>query len=130
MPGGYFLFDVIAPAWLEALDGQVFVDEREDVLCLWRSSFDRESRVLSYGMDLFEEEDGLWRREQEEHQERAWSVEELTQMLREVGFASVEVYGNLEHRSASAEDRRLCFVCVNGEGGQTPGQMGESETYG
>ena len=122
MPGGLFLFDIVAPAWLERLDGELFVDETEEVLCLWRSSFDRESRVLTYGMDLFEREGVLWRREQEEHQERAWSVAELTRLLEQAGFASVSVYGELEERAPAPEERRLCFVCVNGEGGQTPGQ--------
>ena len=130
MPGGYFLFDVIAPEALEALDGELFVDEDEEVLCLWRASFDPESRTLSYGMDLFERDGELWRREQEEHRERAWSVEELTKLLGQAGFASVEVFGELEHRAPKKGDRRLCFVCVNGEGGQTPGQMGEEQSYG
>lgn len=123
MPGGLFLFDVLSPDWLEGLDGETFVDENEDVLCLWRANFDRERRILSYGMDLFEREGELWRREQEEHRERAWSVEELTQLLREAGFAQIQVYGELEERSPGAADRRLAFVCVNGEGGQTPGQL-------
>jgi hypothetical protein len=103
------------------------VDENEDVFCLWRANFDRESGVLCYGMDLFEREDELWRREQEEHRERAWSVPELTELLRDAGFVQVQVFGELEERAPGPEDRRLCFVCVNGEGGQTPGQMEEMD---
>ncbi len=118
MPGGYFLFDIIAPQGLQALDGQLFVDETEDVFCVWRADFDGDSRVLTYGMDLFEREGGLWRREQEEHRERAWEVSELKELLQEAGFAQVRVFGGLERRTPTAEDRRLCFVCVNGEGGQ------------
>lgn len=122
MPGGYFLFDVLSPAWLEGLDGETFVDENDEVFCLWRANFDRESGILCYGMDLFEREGELWRREQEEHRERSWSVAELTELLTEAGFVQVQVYGELEERGPSDADRRLCFVCVNGEGGQTPGQ--------
>ena len=124
MPGGYFLFDVLSPAWLEGLDGETFVDENDEVFCLWRANFDRESGILCYGMDLFEREGELWRREQEEHRERSWSVAELTELLTEVGFVQVQVFGELEERKPSDADRRLCFVCVNGEGGQTPGQNG------
>lgn len=126
MPGGLFLFDVLSPRALEALDGELFVDETEEVLCLWRSSFDPERRVLTYGVDLFERAGSLWRREQEEHRERAWRVEELTALLTEAGFASVRVFGALEEREPEPEERRLCFVCVNGEGGQTPGQMSDA----
>lgn len=122
MPGGYFLFDIIAPEWLEKLDGEMFVDENEDVFCVWRASFDREEQVLTYGIDLFEREDDRWYREQEEHRERAWTAEMLKGMLTEAGFQSVEVFGGMEERPAGADDRRLCFVCINGDGGQTPGQ--------
>lgn len=125
MPGGFYLFDVLSPEWLAGLDGETFVDETEEVLCLWRAAYDRESAILSYGMDLFEREGELWRREQEEHRERSWSVTELTDLLQEAGFARVQLFGELEEREPSQSDRRLCFVCVNGEGGQTPGQMDE-----
>ncbi|MCD8145777.1 MAG: class I SAM-dependent methyltransferase [Clostridiales bacterium] len=118
MPGGYFLFDIIAPQSLKDLDGQLFVDETEDVFCLWRAGYDKDNRVLTYGMDLFEREGSLWQREQEEHCERAWEVSELEKLLQAAGFAQVQVFGGLERRDPTPEDRRLCFVCVNGEGGQ------------
>lgn len=126
MPGGWFLFDVIAPEWLKQLDGQVFVDENEDVFCVWRASFEEERQVLSYGMDLFEKdeaEDDIWYREQEEHQERAWELATLSELLKDCGFEEVRIYGGMELRPPNEKDRRICFVCRNGEGGQTPGQM-------
>ncbi len=127
MPGGYFLFDIIAPEWLEKLDGELFVDENEDVFCVWRASFDPEEQILTYGMDLFERdgegEEEVWFREQEEHNERAWEPEALRSMLTEAGFCDVQIFGGMERRKPEHSDRRLCFVCVNGEGGQTPGQV-------
>ncbi len=116
-PGGYFLFDVLAPQWMQGLDGQIFVDETEDVLCLWRASFQEET--LTYGMDLFERDGNVWRREQEEHRERAWKPAALEAMLREAGFAQVQVFGGMEERPSEASDGRLFFVCTNGDGGQT-----------
>ena len=35
-PGGIFLFDVNTPEKLRAMDGQVFLDEDDDVYCVWR----------------------------------------------------------------------------------------------
>ena len=37
-PGGVFIFDVNTPEKLRAMDGQVFLDEDEDVFCVWRGS--------------------------------------------------------------------------------------------
>ena len=59
--------------------------------------------------------------------ERAWSQEALEHMLLEAGFASVQCYGGMDCHQVSASDRRIYYVCVNGEGGQTPGQCMESE---
>ncbi|MCD8366758.1 MAG: class I SAM-dependent methyltransferase [Clostridiales bacterium] len=114
VPEGYFLFDVLAPQWMEGLDGQIFVDETEDVLCLWRASF--EGETLTYGMDLFERDGNVWRREQEEHRERAWQPAALEAMLREAGFARVQVFGGMEERPPESSDGRLFFVCTNGDG--------------
>ena len=51
-PGGLLIFDIRTPEFLRALDGQIFVDETEDVLCLWRADFDGAQGALVYGMDL------------------------------------------------------------------------------
>lgn len=122
MPGGYFLFDVLAADHLRQMDGQMYVDETDDVFCLWRTEYRPESRTVVYGMDLFERDGDCWYREQEEHTERAWTHAELEQMLGEAGFVSVQRYGGMDRHPVSATDRRIYYVCVNGEGGQTPGQ--------
>ena len=62
-PGGMLIFDILSPAHLQGLDGQVFLDEKEDVYCVWRSSFEKRSNICSYWMDIFtRREDGCWRR--------------------------------------------------------------------
>lgn len=88
-PDGLFLFDINSPARLQSLDGQVFVDETEELLCLWRAEYDEQTEALYYGMDLFQKEKDLWRRSEEEHIEYAYSVERLTAMLREAGFVNI-----------------------------------------
>ena len=47
-------------------------------------------------------------------------------VLREAGFVSVQRFGGMDRRPAGPETRRVFYVCVNGEGGQTPGQMSEA----
>ena len=58
-PGGLFLFDLRAPDYLESLDGDTFVDEDDEVFCLWRADFDRDLTALVYGMDIFAREGRL-----------------------------------------------------------------------
>ena len=45
-PDGLLVFDVRTPDSFRALDGSTFVDETEDVLCLWRADFDDDAGVM------------------------------------------------------------------------------------
>ena len=61
-PDGLLIFDIRTPEWLRALDGDIFVDEKDDVLCLWRADFDEELPAIVYGMDIFSRVGRLWER--------------------------------------------------------------------
>ena len=93
-PGGIFIFDVNTPEKLRAMDGQVFLDEDEDVYCVWRGAFDQETNICSYGMDLFQRKGNLWERSFEEHCEYAYSVQQLKDYLKAAGFTHIRVYGD------------------------------------
>ena len=93
-PGGIFIFDVNTPEKLRSMDGQVFLDEDDDVYCVWRGEFDPDSNICSYGMDLFQRQADVWHRSFEEHQEYAYSVEQLRSFLKAAGFTSIGVYGD------------------------------------
>lgn len=90
-PGGLFLFDIRSPDYLSSLDGSTFVDEDQDVFCLWRADFDASLGALVYGMDLFSREGRLWRRSREEHIEYAHSLAVLSSLLEAHGFTDVTV---------------------------------------
>lgn len=59
-PGGMLILDIRDPASFRALDGGTFVDETDDVLCLWRAEFDAAAQTMHYGMDLFTRAGELW----------------------------------------------------------------------
>lgn len=90
-PGGLLVFDLRSPEFLARMDGQVWVDETDDVLCLWRGSFDAAGQRLVYGMDLFQRRGNLWRREGEEHVEYAHRPETVCALLEGAGFADVRL---------------------------------------
>ena len=113
-PGGCFIFDVNTPQKLRAMDGQVFLDEDEDVYCVWRGSFDEETNICSYGMDLFQRKGNLWERSFEEHQEYAYSTEQLTGYLKEAGFSIIEQYADRSFQSPAPEEQRIYFYAQKG----------------
>ena len=110
-PGGLFIFDVRTPESFRALDGQVFVDETEDVLCLWRADFQAGENAMRYGMDIFSRtERELWRRECEEHVEYAHEPADLKRLLESAGFTGCEERADCPQNG----DGRLFITAVRG----------------
>ena len=115
-PGGLLVFDINSAAKLAALDGQVFLDEREDVYCVWRTEYEKRSRICSYWMDLFiQKPDGGWSRSGEEHRQRAYSVEELKVWLMEAGFNRVRTFGDCRMAAPRDNEQRIYFSAVRGK---------------
>jgi len=111
-PGGLFLFDVNTPCKLRRMDGQLYMDETEESVCVWRTFFSEKRQVCTYQVDLFRlRPDGTWDRSFEEHRERAWSEEELQTCLRGAGFSSVKLTGDLTDRPPRPDEDRWQFEC-------------------
>ena len=113
-PGGMFIFDVNTPEKLRAMDGQVFLDEDQDVYCVWRGEFDDNTNICSYGMDLFIREGKHWLRSFEEHREYAYSREQLTVFLKDAGFTHIRVYGDRTLEQPGAGEQRMYFSARKG----------------
>ena len=114
-PGGIFIFDVNTPQKLRAMDGQVFLDEDDDVYCIWRGEFDESTNICSYAMDLFQRRGGLWERSFEEHEEYAYSIKELTAYLRQAGFTSIRVFGDRRLEEPMPNDQRIYMKARKGK---------------
>ena len=113
-PGGCFIFDVNTPEKLRAMDGQVFLDEDDDVFCVWRGEFDQDTNICSYGMDLFQRRGEAWYRSFEEHREYAYSAEELVSYLKEAGFTSIAVYADRTFAAPAAGEQRIYLKARKG----------------
>lgn len=113
-PGGIFIFDVNTPEKLRAMDGQVFLDEDENVYCVWRGEFDEETNICSYGMDLFQRKGNLWERSFEEHCEYAYSAETLVGYLRAAGFTHIRVYGDRRLEAPAEGEQRIYIKARKG----------------
>ncbi len=110
-PGGLLIFDVNTPEKLRSLDGGVFLDEREDLYCVWRASFDEQQNALTYGMDIFtRDHNTLWRRMWEEHVEYAHTRPFLEERLTANGFTDIQVYGELADRPPAEGEQRIFFA--------------------
>ena len=114
-PGGVFIFDVNTPEKLRAMDDQVFLDEDDDVYCIWRGEFDEETNICTYWMDLFQRRGQLWERSFEQHCEYAYSQKQLTAYLKAAGFTHIEVYADRKFEAPAAGEQRIYFKARKGK---------------
>ena len=97
------------------MDGQVFLDEDDDVYCVWRGSFDKESNICSYGMDLFQRRGEVWDRSFEEHCEYAYSEQQLRGFLKSAGFTGIRVYADRLFEAPRPGEQRIYFSARKGK---------------
>lgn len=92
-PGGIFLFDINTVYKYETLLAEnTIAENREEGSFIWENYYDPEERINEYDLTLFiRQEDGLYRKYEETHFQRAYSVERILELLREAGMEVLAV---------------------------------------
>ena len=112
--GGVLIFDINSPYKLKWLDGQMFIDETDDVFCVWRTEFDEVENLCFYGMDIFvRDDDDRWTRSCEEHVEYCYEPEILKGILEKAGFTDVRIFGNMRLDAPKKDEHRIFISAMN-----------------
>ena len=89
-------------------DADGYVREDEDVFCVWQAAV--EDSLCAYQFDIFAREGGKWTRAQETHEERIYTVEQLTDMLEKAGFSEIKTYGDQSFAPVRGGEDRIYFT--------------------
>jgi len=109
-PEGIFLFDVNTPyKHRNVLSDNVFVFDTDEVYCVWQNTPAGEN-LTDISLDFFIPEGDTYFRVTENFTERAYSLEELRNMLTNAGFLVEAVYGDLTFSSPKEDEQRLQIV--------------------
>ena len=110
---GIFIFDISSYYKLaNILGGNIYGENREDVSYLWQNYFDDEENLLEMELAFFiKGEDNRYDKFEEVHQQRAYTEEEVIEMLQESGFGNIKVYGDFTFNKPNEESERIFFVC-------------------
>ena len=86
-PEGLFVFDFNTEyKYREILGEQTIAEDREECSFIWDNYYDEDERINEYELTLFvrdEEQPQLYRKYQEEHFQRAYTLEQIRHMLTE-----------------------------------------------
>lgn len=109
-PGGLFVFDVKSPAAFAALAGTVSCQEEPEFDSIWQYGYDPRSRLACHTVTFYIREGERYRKEQEEHFQRAWSIPQLEDVVQRAGLKLKGIYKGYTTKKAAEDDFRLLFV--------------------
>ena len=111
-PGGIFIFDFNTDyKYREVIGNTTIAENREEGSFIWENEFDEETGINVYDLTLFlPREDGLYEKCEEEHVQKAYSIEAIKAMIVKAGMELVAVCDAYTHNPGDENCERLTFV--------------------
>ncbi|MCD8365085.1 MAG: class I SAM-dependent methyltransferase [Clostridiales bacterium] len=113
-PQGIFIFDMnTAYKYREILGETDICENRERESFTWENYFDEESSINEYVINIFRQtENGLYRRYEEVHYQRAYEIECVERLIGEAGLKLLAVYGEGSRQVPGPECERVYFIAA------------------
>ena len=117
-PGGVFIFDFNTDyKYREILGEQTIAEDRGDCSFIWDNCYYEEERINEYDLTLFiRDEDAscagreLYRKYQETHYQRGYTLEEIKDLLRLSGLEYVTAYDAFTRDAPGEESERIYVI--------------------
>ena len=111
-PGGIFLFDLNTVQKYREIGESVIAENREESSFIWENDFDEESKINEYQLTIFlmEGKDRLYRKYEELHCQRGYSLEKIRALLEEAGLEFLDVFEAFTDRKPGEKSERIYFA--------------------
>ena len=111
-PDGLFIFDISTEYKLKNVIGSnTFVHSDKNIFYTWQNRFIEKHKLSDMFLTFFVKQGKKYSRFEERHLQRAYSVNELTLLLKKAGFKSVDTYDELSFDKPKKDSERIVFVC-------------------
>ena len=122
-PRGIFVFDFkTLHLYRDVIGDSTIAEDREDCSFIWENWYDDESRINEYDLSLFirenrmGEDDNLFRKYQEIHRQRGYTLEEMKRFAQAAGMTWItEMDSDTMGPVGEESERILCVVRENGK---------------
>ena len=111
-PRGYFIFDMNTEyKYKMQLGDRTIAEDREDMSFIWENFYDEEQKLNEYSLSIFvQEKEDLYRKYEEVHYQRAYSLEEVKEAIKEAGMEFVAAYDAFTHKEPSSTSERMYII--------------------
>lgn len=115
-PNGIFIFDINSEYKLKHILGDnTFIFDENGTYCVWDNSYDEKERICGFNLDFFiENENGMYTREGEYQEERAYSIEELKAAADAVGLKFSAAYADRSFDEVKEDTERIFIILYKG----------------
>ena len=94
----------------EILGDTTIAENRDECSFIWENFYDPQERINEYDLTIFVREGELYRKFEETHFQRGYTVREVTDCLREAGMELVAMYDGFTKEQPDEECTRICVV--------------------
>ena len=111
-PGGLFIFDFnTVYKYAEVIGDATIAENREDCSFIWENYYHEEEEINEYDLTIFvREEDGRFRRFQENHYQKGYHPERICALLKEAGMEVVQLLDADTREAVNPESERIYIV--------------------
>ena len=108
---GLFIFDANTIYKHKVVLGDnCYIYDIENVFCAWQNNYDPEDNRVVITLDFFESQGDMYLRSTEQFSERAYSREEMTEILSAAGLEITEVFGDMTLLPPSETEQREIYA--------------------
>lgn len=113
-PRGIFVFDFNTEyKYRELLGDKVIAEEREECSFIWDNYYNAEDKMNEYQLTLFvqsEEDPGLYRKYQEVHYQKAYTLEKIKTLIEKAGLRYIAAYDAYTKKAPMYTSGRICVI--------------------
>lgn len=111
-PSGIFIFDMnTIYKYREILGETTICENREEGSFIWDNYYDEDEHINQYDLTLFvKEEQELYRKYEETHFQRAYTLETVQELLETAGMEFVRAYDAFTHEKIKEDSERIYII--------------------
>ncbi|MGN0368382.1 MAG: class I SAM-dependent DNA methyltransferase [Wujia sp.] len=109
---GIFIFDFHTQHYYrDIVASSTIAEDRDDISFIWDNYYDEETDVNELALSLFlREQEDLFRKYEELHLQRGYTVEEMKQIVEASGLILLQCYDAFTHAPATEDSERVYII--------------------
>lgn len=110
-PDGVFIFDINTEyKHRHILANNTFVYDMDEIYCVWQNNYNEKTHQTEISLDFFEQDGDVYYREEESFVERAYTLQQISNILDKSGFEITYMFDDYSKNKPSETSQRLVYV--------------------